>query len=341
MGNYLCVGVNHGQQVQLDECSLRPGDHELRPPCIKVVKPEGEIQVFKRSVTVSELTRLHPHHFVCHSKSLVTTLTSKAVLPQDMELEAGRLYYILPSSKLQDLLERQQLQGPALANSNLDQLHMNAVRSSSGPAAVKQNQLPPGAASDQIKLRHWKRQHQIMPGFAQVQMMQQPRSQDMAPMRAANRKSGTAAGSGHHHVVKDVAESPPMISYSTPDLRSMYLMNAGGAAGSAAPAAAKKSSTGGLARSNSWKPRLETISEVSAYSRRRIQKLLLRGRSQKSRSQVHSSNWWWSQSMQLTGMINGSIDRVQNQHELLRCSNATWSKLQLLIFFTSRYAVVH
>jgi hypothetical protein len=167
---------------------------------------------------------------------------------------------------------------------------MNAVRSSSGPAAaVKQNQLPPGAASDQIKLRHWKRQHQIMPGFAQVQMMQQPRSQDMAPMRAATRKSGVAAGSGHHHVVKDVAESPPMISYSTPDLRSMYLMNAGGTAGSAVPAAAKKSSTGGLARSNSWKPRLETISEVSAYSRRRIQKLLLRGRSQKSRSQVHSS----------------------------------------------------
>jgi hypothetical protein len=80
---------------------------------------------------------------------------------------------------------------------------------------------------------------------------------------------------------------------------------------------------------------------VSAYSRRRIQKLLLRGRSQKSRSQVHSSCWWWSQSMQLTGMINGWIDRVQNQHELLRWSNATWSKLQLLIFFTSRYAVVH
>jgi hypothetical protein len=291
MGNYLCVGVNHGQQVQLDECSLRPGDRELRPPCIKVVKPEGGIQVFKRSVTVSELTRLHPHHFVCHSKSLVTTLTSKAVLPQDMELEAGRLYYILPSSKLQDLLERQQLQDPALANSNLVQLHTNAVRSSSGSAAtaVKQNQLSPGAASDEIKLRHWKRQHQIMPGFAQVQMMQQPRSQDMAPMRAANRKSGAAAVSGHHHVVKDVSESPPMISYSTPDLRSMYLMNAGGTAGSAAPAAAKKSSTGGLARSNSWKPRLETISEVSAYSRRRIQKLLLRGRSQKSRSQVHSS----------------------------------------------------
>jgi hypothetical protein len=61
-----------------------------------------------------------------------------------------------------------------------------------------------------------------------------------------------------------------LVSYSTPDLRSMYLA-------SAQPT---------LTRCDSWKPRLDTINEVGAASRRRIQNFV-RSRSLR-RSQVHN-----------------------------------------------------
>jgi hypothetical protein len=241
MGNYICIGANAGDQVQ-DEWSQLPP--------VKVVKPDGGIQVFKRSVTVLELIKLHPDHFVCHSKALTTNVTSKSVLPKDVVLEAGRLYYILANSKLQDYQQ-------AEPNSCNLELHMNLV------TGITVRELP-----FKIKLHNCKssRQQQL-PGFAQLMMRA---GQDIMArvLFDPDRKQQASESAGH---IGD--EPPPMISYSTPDLGSMYLNGP------------KKSLQ--LTRSNSWKPRLETISEVSAYSR--IQKLLVRGRSQKGSSQVHSS----------------------------------------------------
>jgi hypothetical protein len=251
----MCLGVNAVHQVQDDQWALPP---------VKVVTPDGGIQAFKRSVTVAELIKLHPDHFVCHSKALKTALTQKAVLPKELQLEAGRLYYVLPISKLQEQEQKLQVE-PKPADDLIG--HHDKVIASRAPGApgahgaVKLDPLQPL----EINLVQSKRQQQQqqqqpppqhqMPGFAQVTLLR-------------------AAG--------DYEKETPIISYSTPDLRSMYLMNG-------PPGSSSKKTTPMLTRSNSWKPRLETISEVRAFSRRRIQKLVNRAGS-RTWNQFKSSN---------------------------------------------------
>jgi hypothetical protein len=251
----MCLGANAVHQVQDDQWGLPP---------VKVVTPDGGIQAFKRSVTVAELIKLHPDHFVCHSKALITALTQKAVLPKDLQLEAGRLYYVLPISKLQEQEQELQLE-PKLADDLMGHhdkvIARRAPGASGAHGAVKLDPLQPF----EINLVQSKRQQQQqqqqpppqhqMPGFAQVTLLR-------------------AAG--------DYEKETPIISYSTPDLRSMYLMNG-------PPSSSSKKATPMLTRSNSWKPRLETISEVRAFSRRRIQKLVNRAGS-RTWSQFKSSN---------------------------------------------------
>ncbi len=276
MGNHVCLGVSnaHDDRVQIEQ----EEDVEWELPPIKVVKPDGEILVFKRAVTVAELIKLHgaDDHFVCHSKALITTLTPKAVLPKHQQLEAGRLYYILPNSKLlvqqqeDDDDEDQQPQPNSIFDRKKPMIMQN--RGSASSAARESMLLP-----FEIKLHSKKQQ---LPGFAQVTV----RGQDVATRLVFTAAEDPGLAGRRHDEDEDQLPVGHMISYSTPDLRSMYLMNQSRSNGTS-----RKNSSCSLIRSNSWKPRLETISEVGAYSRRRIQELV-RGRSQKSSNQVHSSS---------------------------------------------------
>jgi len=281
MGNHVCLGVNnaHDDQVQIQQ----EEDVEWELPPIKVVKPDGEIQVFKRPVTVAELIKLHgaDDHFVCHSKALITTLTPKAVLPKHQQLEAGRLYYILPNSKLlvqqqdDDNDEDQQPQPNSIFDRKKPMIMQ--TRGSASSAARESMLLP-----FEIKLHSKKQQ---VPGFAQVTV----RGQGVATRLVFTAAEDPGLAGRRHVEDEDQLPVAHVISYSTPDLRSMYLMNHAGPSSSRSSGSSRKNSSCSLTRSNSWKPRLETISEVSAYSRRRIQELV-RGRSLKSSNQVHSSS---------------------------------------------------
>jgi hypothetical protein len=188
MGNYMCVSGKN-QQVQ----------DEWQGPPAKVIRPDGSIEVYRRSITAGELMKQHPDHAVCHSSAMISALTSSSAFPADRELEGGRLYYILPAHKFED---SKPVQAPV-----------------------------PFRGTKKLTV-----EITSTPGFAQVTV----KGQDS------------------------------VISYSTPDLRTMYL----------------SSRQPQLTRSNSWKPRLETINEVGAASRRHIQNFM-RARSLR-KSQVHS-----------------------------------------------------
>lgn len=211
MGNYMCAS-SKSQQVQ----------DEWQGPPTKVIRPDGSIEVFRRTVTAGELTKQHPDHAVCHSSAMIATLTTSSALSADRELEGGRLYYVLPAHKFLE---------PTKASPKAD------------------TQRGRGKLTVEIK---------STPGFAQVTVKGQ------AGPKLFHDKHGGA--------VKDMDVDEPIISYSTPDLRSMYL-----SASRPQPS---------LTRSNSWKPRLETINEVGAASRRHIQNFM-RARSLR-KSQVHS-----------------------------------------------------
>ncbi|KAG0585527.1 hypothetical protein M758_2G017700 [Ceratodon purpureus] len=214
MGNYICVSGKN-QQVQ----------DEWQGPPAKVIRPDGAIEVFRRTVTVGELMKQHPDHSVCHSSAMISTLTTSSALSADRELEGGRLYYVLPAHKF---IEKAKL----------------------SPAEGKP--VPRGRGKLTVEIKS-------TPGFAQVTVKGQA-----GPKIFCEKHGGP---------VKDMDDSSeePIISYSTPDLRTMYLSSR---------------SQPGLARSNSWKPRLETINEVGAASRRHIQNFM-RARSLR-KSQVHN-----------------------------------------------------
>lgn len=209
----MCVSGKN-QQVQ----------DEWQGPPTKVIRPDGAIEVFRRTVTAGELMVQHPDHSVCHSSAMISTLTTSSALPADRELEGGRLYYVLPAEKF---LEKAK------------------------PSAAEGKPVPRGRGKLTVEIKS-------TPGFAQVTVKGQA-----GPKLSYDKHGGVA---------KDLdMDMEPIISYSTPDLRSMYL--------SARPQPS-------LARSNSWKPRLETINEVGAASRRHIQNFM-RARSLR-KSQVHN-----------------------------------------------------
>jgi len=214
MGNYMCVSGKN-QQVQ----------DEWQGPPAKVIRPDGAIEVFRRTVTAGELMKQHPDHAVCHSSAMISALTPSSAFPADRELEGGRLYYILPAHKFQAKLAME------------------------GKPPVP----PRGRGKLTVEITS-------TPGFAQVTVKGQA-----GPKLFYDKHGGVMV-----NMDSDVEQ--PIISYSTPDLRTMYLST--------------RQPQPGLARSNSWKPRLETINEVGAASRRHIQNFM-RARSLR-KSQVHN-----------------------------------------------------
>lgn len=89
MGNYLCGRTSNGKaQKQVQDV--------WQDPPFKVVRPDGTIEVFRRSVTTWELLNQHPNHSVFHSSAIMPPVSPSSALPLDKELEGGRLYYILP-----------------------------------------------------------------------------------------------------------------------------------------------------------------------------------------------------------------------------------------------------
>ncbi|CAK9238385.1 unnamed protein product, partial [Sphagnum troendelagicum] len=70
----------------------------------KVMMIDGSVAEFKEPITVAELMMEYPQHLVCHSSAMQhqqqakskQQLQMKAALPADVQLELGRLYYLLP-----------------------------------------------------------------------------------------------------------------------------------------------------------------------------------------------------------------------------------------------------
>lgn len=184
-------------------------------------------------MTAGELMKQHPDHSVCHSSAMISALTTSSAFPADRELEGGRLYYVLPAHKFQ---EKAQSAAP--------------VAALEGKGAV-----PRGRGKLTVEITS-------TPGFAQVTVKGQ------AGPKLFYDKHGGAMIS----LDSEDSTEEPIISYSTPDLRNMYLSS--------------RQPQSSLTRSNSWKPRLETINEVGAASRRHIQNFM-RARSLR-KSQVHN-----------------------------------------------------
>lgn len=212
----MCVSGKN-QQVQ----------DEWQGPPAKVIRPDGTIEVFRKTVTAGELMKQHPDHAVCHSSAMISALTTSSAFPAERELEGGRLYYILPAHKFQ---EKAKSEGKVLP-----------VTRGRGKLTVE------------IK---------STPGFAQVTVKGQA-----GPKLFYDKHGGAMI-----NLKSDDSTEEPIISYSTPDLRTMYLRS--------------RQPQPSLTRSNSWKPRLETINEVGAASRRHIQNFM-RARSLR-KSQVHN-----------------------------------------------------
>ncbi|XP_024369997.1 uncharacterized protein [Physcomitrium patens] len=66
---------------------------------VRVMHGDGQVRSFTRTVTVGELLKCHPHHFVCEPTS-DGPIYHSGMLPFDMELEEGRVYLLLPLPRL-------------------------------------------------------------------------------------------------------------------------------------------------------------------------------------------------------------------------------------------------
>lgn len=66
---------------------------------VRVVHGDDHIRRLTPPVTVEELLKCHPHHFVCEPTSQ-GPLYHSGMLPFDMELEEGRIYLMLPLPRL-------------------------------------------------------------------------------------------------------------------------------------------------------------------------------------------------------------------------------------------------
>ncbi|KAG6553302.1 hypothetical protein Mapa_005036 [Marchantia paleacea] len=178
---------------------------------VKVVHPDGKMEEFRRSVVVAELMMEHPNHFVCHSSAL-TNINKKSMLSAEIELEAGRLYYLLPYDKFQGILTPEVTDAPG----NKPARAVNAIQQ-----------------------------------LAQAKFEIQNKANSMVTRV-------TIKGDDLSHLLSEVGKAAgrrtPLVSYSSPDLRSLYTNQL-------------------LTRSNSWKPMLETIQEVVAVSRSKKQRV--------------------------------------------------------------------
>jgi hypothetical protein len=264
----------------------------------KVMMMDGSVAEFKEPITVAELMMEYPQHLVCHSSAMQhqqqakskQQLQMKAALPADVQLELGRLYYLLPASKFQGPLQQQLYQQQQRAAA--------AQKKSSGSCSTvlqqqaKFSKLQAAASTQQLgelfinRLEIQQKNGRIEVSAQELQDGCNQLVHPLTGLRITRDDICVAPQSASQDWTKQddeeqqqqEEEEEPIVSFSTPDLRSMY-MNAGanpGARGGAQPS---------LTRTSSWKPRLETIQEVGALSRRRFQNFV-RGR-RASRSQVH------------------------------------------------------
>jgi hypothetical protein len=190
MGNGCVTGANNG------------GAGRNSKATIKVVLSDGTIEEFFKAITVAEVMLDHPQHFVLHSSS-TNNPQKKAILPADIELEPGRLYYLLPSIKFSRPLS------------------------------------PPDVETESAVSK-------VAPVDQELRKQQQQQQGDKT----------------------DMVKFEDRDSFG-PDVRSMYIANG---------------YQPNLLKCNSWKPRLETINEAGALSRKKFQSFVRRS----SLSQVHS-----------------------------------------------------
>ncbi|KAL3694047.1 hypothetical protein R1sor_007698 [Riccia sorocarpa] len=179
---------------------------------VKVVQPDGKVQEYRRSVVVAELMMEHPNHFVIHSSSL-TNINKKSMLSAEIELESGRLYYLLPYDKFQGILAPETNEAPG----NKPARAVNALQ-----------QLA------QAKFE-----------IQQKQSLENPMLTTRVPGKGEDflMSADTGVGGGRRSSTG-----------SNPNLRELY-------------------STQHLMKTNSWKPKLETIREVVAVSRSKKQRV--------------------------------------------------------------------
>ncbi|CAK9237198.1 unnamed protein product [Sphagnum troendelagicum] len=270
----------------------------------KVMMIDGSVAEFKEPITVAELMMEYPQHLVCHSSAMQhqqqakskQQLQMKAALPADVQLELGRLYYLLPASKFQGPLQQQlyqQQQRAAAAQKKLMQ-QSNGSCSTVLQQQAKLSKLQAAASTRQLgelfinRLEIQQKNGRIEVSAQELQdgcnQLVHPLTglritrDDICVVPQSAGQDWTKQDEEEQQQQQQEEDEEPIVSFSTPDLRSMY-MNAGanaGARGGAQPS---------LTRTSSWKPRLETIQEVGALSRRRFQNFV-RGR-RASRSQVH------------------------------------------------------
>lgn len=203
---------------------------------IKVVLSDGTVEEFPKPITVAELMMEYPQHFVYHSSAITNNIQKKDILPADSELEAGSYYYLLPSSNYSGPVSPPKLPAP------------KPKPSSSKHAATGNSSLKPEISreeSHRFDITNWQSR----------------------PLGELVTRDDIELGG----LDPEDIEEEPIVSFSTPDLKSMYMQSQGGG--------------GLLLRCNSWKPRLETIHEVGSRSKKRIQNFV-RGRP--SLSQVHT-----------------------------------------------------
>jgi hypothetical protein len=199
---------------------------------IKVVLADGTVEEFPKPITVAELMMEYPQHFVYHSSAITNNIQKKDILPADSELEAGSYYYLLPSSNYSGPVSPPKLPAPKPKPSS-----KQATGKSLKPEISREE-------SHRFDITNWQSR----------------------PLGELVTRDDIELGGLDPEDIED----EPIVSFSTPDLKSMYMQSQGG---------------GLLMRCNSWKPRLETIHEVGSRSKKRIQNFV-RGRP--SLSQVHT-----------------------------------------------------
>jgi hypothetical protein len=133
MGNYRYLR-NRGHQVQ----------DEWQGPPVKVIRPDGIVEVIKKPMMASELMSQHPGHYVCHSSAMIAALTMKSTLVGNRELEGGRLYYILPSHKF----EQDEEEGKGL---KCGQTPNGGSRRKDFTLEIKQSKTSPGFAQVTVR----------------------------------------------------------------------------------------------------------------------------------------------------------------------------------------------
>lgn len=78
-------------------------ERKLPPDPIKLIKPDGHVNVYYRPVHVSQLMSEFPKHLICHSDSFYIGQKIQPLSEHD-QLQLGQKYFLLPSHFFQSVL---------------------------------------------------------------------------------------------------------------------------------------------------------------------------------------------------------------------------------------------